>query len=201
MVDRLIAEGKKAFSLDFPGYDRNVAGKLLYEALKLHIHGDFIAVAPKIASVVYAFDRMESAPQIREWLEAGATVILDRYVSSNQIHQGGKIADENKRVEFIDWLDLLEYGAAKLPKPDMVLYLDVPVEVSLKLIQKRAIDTNTTPDQAESNEKHLKESRDRTLAIINRYPSWKKIDCSSGGEIKSREEIHGLIYSEVIKHL
>jgi len=198
---RLLAEGKTVKTLDFPGYTRNVAGKLIHEALKENMHGDFLSIAPKLASVIYAFDRMESAPQINEWLDSGAIVILDRYVTSNQIHQGGKIADPEKRKEFIKWLDELEYGAAKLPRPDVVFYLDVPVEVSLRLINERAEKEGLKPDQAESSEQHLRESQERALSIMSEYPNVEIIDCSENGQIKSREAIHELIYQALQKHL
>jgi thymidylate kinase len=201
LLERLLVEGKIAHSLDFPQYTKNVAGKLLYEALKENKHGDFLAVSPKIASVVYAFDRMESVPQINEWLDSGAVVILDRYVTSNQIHQGGKIADPEKRKEFINWLDELEYGAAKLPRPDVVFYLDVPVEVSLRLIHERAEKEGSQPDQAESSEQHLRESQERALSIMSEYPQVEIIDCSENGQIKSREAIHELIHQALQKHL
>jgi thymidylate kinase len=201
LLERLLVEGKITHSLDFPQYTKNVAGKLLYEALKENKHGDFLAVSPKIASVVYAFDRMESVPEINEWLDSGAVVILDRYVTSNQIHQGEKIADPEKRKEFIKWLDELEYGAAKLPRPDVVFYLDVPVEVSLRLIHERAEREGSQPDQAESSEQHLRESQERALSIMSEYPQVEIIDCSENGQIKSREAIHELIHQALQKHL
>lgn len=201
LLQRFLRDGNLSHSLDFPRYTENVAGKLLYEALKENKHGDFLAISPKIASVIYAFDRMESAPQINEWLDSGAIVILDRYVTSNQIHQGGKIADPEKRKEFIKWLDSLEYGAAKLPRPDVVFYLDVPVEVSLRLIHERAEREGSKPDQAESSEQHLRESQERALSIMSEYPIVEIIDCSENGQIKSREAIHELIYQALQKHL
>ncbi|MEI7513134.1 MAG: deoxynucleoside kinase [bacterium] len=201
LLERLLGEGRTSHSLDFPQYTQNVAGRLLYEALKENKHGDFLAVSPKIASVVYAFDRMESSPQIKEWLDSGAVVILDRYVTSNQIHQGGKIADHEKRKEFIKWLDVLEYGVAKLPRPDVVFYLNVPVEVSLRLIHERAEREGSQPDQAESSEQHLRESQERALSIMSEYPQVEIIDCSENGQIKSREAIHELIYQALQKHL
>ena len=201
LVERLQQQGLTVHSLDFPGYDRNVAGKLIHEALKEGKYGDFLSLPPKIVSVLYAFDRMESASLIQGWLDSGAVVVLDRYVSSNQIHQGGKIADDAERKEFIKWLYTLEFGAAKLPRPDLVLYLNVPVEVSLRLIKERSEETGEVIDQAESNEQHLRESQERTLSIIADYPEWKVVDCSSDGAVKTREDISDLIYQVVAKYL
>lgn len=201
LYKRFFSEGRNAYTLDFPGYKRNVVGKLLFEALNEGKYGDFLALPPKLASVIYSYDRVESLPQIKEWLDAGALVILDRYVTSNQIHQGGKIADPEKRKEFINWLDELEYGGAKLPRPDVVFYLNVPVEVSLRLIRERAEREGSQPDQAESSEQHLRESQERALSIMAEYPIVEIIDCSENGQIKSREAIHELIYQALQKHL
>lgn len=201
LLERLLGDGKNAHSLDFPQYEKNIAGKLLYEALKENKHGNFLGISPKLASVIYAFDRMESAPQIREWLDSGAVVILDRYVTSNQIHQGGKIENSEERKAFIEWLDSLEYSAAKLPRPDVVFYLDVPVEVSLRLINERAERTGEKPDQAESSERHLRESQERALGIMSDYPIVEIVDCSENGKMKVREDIHELIYQALQKHL
>ena len=100
LKERLILEGVVVESLDFPRYYDNFFGKLVGECLAGK-HGDFAALSPKIASVIYAADRFESAQQIRTWLDEGKTVVLDRYVSSNQIHQGGKIDNPDERYDFM----------------------------------------------------------------------------------------------------
>jgi dTMP kinase len=166
---------------------------LLFEALKEGKHGDFIAVSPKIASTLYAVDRFEAAPKIREWLGQGDIVISDRYASANQIHQGGKIADPAIRKEFLEWLDTLEFKTLGIPRPDIIVYLHVPLEVSLELIRSRAAETGTVPDQAEADAKHLYESQESALKLISESNNWLRIDCAEGGNMKSREAIHAAI--------
>ncbi len=180
-------------TIDFPRYKDNQVGKLLFEALKENKHGDFIAISPKIASTLYAVDRFESAPQIRAWLAQGDIVISDRYASANQIHQGGKISDAMARKEFLEWLDTLEFKTLGIPRPDVIVYLHVPLEVSLKLIHSRAVETGTKPDQAEADAKHLYESQESALKLIAESNNWIRIDCAEGGEMKSREAIHSAI--------
>ena len=91
LADKLSAEGIAAITMDFPAYDRNYFGALLGECLAGK-HGDFLHMDPKIASTLYMLDRFESSGDILEALEKGKVIIADRFSSSNQIHQGGKIA-------------------------------------------------------------------------------------------------------------
>src|SRR5688572_17228627 len=79
LLRRLKSEGINAESLRFPQYEKNLFGKLIRESLD-GLHGDFIALDPKITSVLYACDRFETMPKIRAWLEEGRVVVLDRYV-------------------------------------------------------------------------------------------------------------------------
>ncbi len=185
----------KVKKIDFPQYTKNTFGILLHEALKEGKHGDFIAISPKIASTLYAADRFETSGQIRQWLDEGYIVVADRYVSANQIHQGGKIKDDEERREFLKWLDHVEYGIFKIPRPDVIVYLHVPLEVSLELIRSRAADNGEKPDQAESDAVHLFQSQQSALKIIEEDNAWIKIDCASGGVMKSREDIHQSIFA------
>ncbi len=90
LKERLIKENHHIQSLDFPQYYNNFFGGMVGDALAGRL-GDWAGTDPKIASVIYAADRFESSKQIQEWLDSGIHVILDRYVSSNQIHQGARL--------------------------------------------------------------------------------------------------------------
>jgi len=157
LVDRLSAEGYQVHTLDFPQYTQNHFGRLLRECLDGK-RGDFIGSDARLASTIYAADRFESAPIIREWLESGAVVVLDRYASSNMLHQGAKIHDTEELTNFLTWLDHMEHGVFGIPRPDVIVYLEVPFLVRKKLkanaiaAGKHGIDIKL--DQAESNDKH-----------------------------------------------
>lgn len=204
LLARLKTEGYKIKTLDFPQYEANFFGKLLGRCLAGE-HGDFIAVDPHIGSVLYAADRFESKPTIERWLKAGCIVVLDRYVSSNQIHQGGKIHDTKKQKIFLTWLDQMEHGVFGLPRPDRIIYLDVPVEVSQKLLsleeqkRKKVYLKKGQQDQAESNPKHLAESRENALRLVKKLNNWTKIDCTRKGELLSREVIAEKVWQVIEK--
>lgn len=196
LLQRLKGLGKEVEKIDFPRYQDNFFGKLIRECLDGK-HGDFLGVDPKIASVLYAVDRWESSKKIEQWLEEGKIVICDRYVSANQIHQGGKISDNEKRREFLGWLDEAEHSVFGIPRPDIIVYLHVPVEISRELIVKRASESGIPRDQAEENAQHLLESQAAAMQIVKDLNNWVKIDCAENGQMKSRENIHEDIFLKV----
>ena len=132
LAERLRRSGKLVAEFSFPQYESNMMGQLIGECQRGD-HGDFTHLSAKIASVLYAVDRYETKELIIEALNKNDFVIMDRYVSANQIHQGGKISDSTERRKFMQWLEDLEHDVFKLPKPDVVFYLSVPYEFSKKL--------------------------------------------------------------------
>lgn len=199
--DRLIEEGNSVKSLDFPQYENNFFGKFLGQCLRGD-HGDWVGLNPKIASVIYAADRFESSEQIRQWLNEGNIVILDRYVSSNQIHQGGKIHDEQKRTEFMQWLDIMEHEALGVPRPDAILYLDVPVEISQRLLKMKETQDSKKylegkKDQHENDIEHLTAARESGLKMVHENSNAHLIECTHDNEMLSIEIIHERVYSKI----
>lgn len=205
LKERLIAEGRRVEALDFPRYYDNFFGKFIGEALKGD-YGDWADIHPKIASIAYAADRRESADQIQSWLDDGAVVILDRYVSSNQIHQGGKIDDESERREFMQWLDTMEHEIFGIPRPDAILYLDVSVKLTQELLIKKGNKESKKylegqGDQHENNIEHLESARESGLKMIAETNNWVRITCSEDESILPIETIHNLIYEKVVEVL
>ena len=208
LVKRLQKNGLKVKKIDFPGYERNFYGKLIGECLTGK-YGDFIAVHPRIASVLYAADRWESSKQINDWLDRGYTVIADRYVSSNQIHQGRKIKDISEREEFLKWLDTAEHEIFGIPRPTMILFLHLPVKLSMALMEKRkkqdAVGSRKylegKKDLAEEDFKHLEESRNSAIGIVKSRNNWHMIDCEKDDDILPREDIHERLFQVVAKKL
>lgn len=191
-----------SLKIDFPGYERNLFGGLLAGCLAGK-HGDFVGLDPHIASLVYAADRFKSSDLIRDALREGKVVIADRFASSNQIHQGGKIADEADRIAFLTWLEQMEHGAFGIPRPDRILYLRVPLEISLDLLAEKRLAKNGhlgdgEKDQAESDRQYLQRSHETAGWLASREPSWRIIDCESEvGGMRSREDIHAEILGAI----
>ncbi len=200
---RLKKEGHTVKLVDFPEYYKNFFGKFIGHCLSEQYY-NFINVHPKIASVLYAADRFESKKQIEAWLAKGYIVLANRYVSANQIHQGGKIANAKKREAYLEWLDEMEYNVFKIPRPDIVLYLSVPFELSVKMMKERNKTSarnylGKKKDVHEVDIAFQKNSRKSALWLSETLKNFIKIDCAPKKEILSREEIHELVYEKVKK--
>jgi dTMP kinase len=194
LIQALAQKGIPAEKMDFPGYERNFFGQLVGECLAGK-HGDFLHLDPKIASSLYALDRLESSPAITTALEEGKVVIADRFASSNQIHQGGKIADEGERTAFLTWLDRMEHEVLGIPRPDLIVYLAVPVEISLELLsQKRAAKNSHMEtegkDVVEEDRTYLDRSHATARWLLGNQTNWRAVECANGGAMRTREAIH-----------
>lgn len=205
LVKRLKKEGKTVKTVDFPEYYSNFFGKFLGQCLSDESFG-WVNLHPKIASIVYAADRFESKEKMHEWLKKGYVVVANRYVSANQIHQGGKITDGKKRKEFLTWLDKMEHEVFGIPRPDMVVYLSLPLELSRKLIAEREkkskrVYKGKNVDVHENDPKHLENARKSALKLVKELNNFVQVECSKSGDVLSREEIHEQVYENVKKIL
>jgi len=201
LVKVLKNEGRKVKVVDFPDYYSNFFGKFIGHCLSERYY-DFVKVHPKIASVLYAADRFESKNKIEKWLKEGNIVIANRYASANQIHQGGKITNTKKRENFLKWLSEMEYEVFKIPRPDVVFYLSVPIPIVLKLIRERDKGKNRSylnkkKDVHEKDVKFLENSRKSALWLAKTQKGWIKIECTSGGKMDERASIHKKIYEKI----
>lgn len=200
LAERLREEGRQVEKIDFPRYDAPLFGEFLGECLAGK-HGDFLHLDPKIASTLYALDRYEASEEIRGWLSEGKVVIADRFASSNQIHQGGKIVDAEKRDAFLDWIGRMEHEVLKVPRPDAVIYLRVPIEISLALLAKEREAKNKalegeSQDMVEKDRMYLERSIE-SAEHLSREPNWHAVDCAENGAIRSPGEIHEDVYRAV----
>lgn len=194
LVEKLRNLGHQVETIDFPRREAFFGG-FIYRCLEDGECGDFKSLDPKIASVLYAADRFVASKKISEWLNSGITVVADRYVSANQIHQGGKIQDETGRKNFLTWLDEMEHVEFGIPRPDLVCLLDVPYSVSLKLINERNEKEASSPkrrstDQHEMDPEHQIHARESAIKMLI-DDNWVRIGCSDDGEnILPRDVIH-----------
>jgi dTMP kinase len=203
---RLKKDGYRVRIVDFPEYYKNFFGEFIGHCLSEQYY-NFLSVHPKIASVLYAADRWESSCEMRSWLEDGYIIIANRYVSANQIHQGGKIKSAKKRADFMKWLNKMEYEVFKIPRPDITLYLSLPISIVLELLEKRNSSKmkreylKKKKDVHESDVNFLINSRKSALKLVKENKNFIKIECSEKGKILSREEVHEMVYKEVKKVL
>ncbi len=193
VIKRLRNAGKNVHKCDFPQYDKffgRMVGKYLNNEF-----GDATKVDPYLASLIYAGDRWQSKDEIKKALDEGKIVIANRYVPSNMAHQGCKL--ENKD-EFFSWLENLEYNEYGIPKPDLVIILYVPVNISQELVDKKDKRdyTNMKRDGHESDKEYLSKTAElyKELAIKN---NWLLIECVKDNKLLSKEEINNLIWNAI----
>src|SRR5258708_3757543 len=203
LIKHLKKGGKKVKIIDFPEYYSNFFGKFIGYCLSEQYY-NFVKIHPKIASVLFAADRFESKEKLKKWLKEGYIVIANRYATANQIHQGGKISNTEKREAFIKWLAEMEYEVFKIPKPDAVFYLSVPVPIVMRLIkernkQKARAYLGNKKDVAEKDYKHMENSRKSALWLAKTQKGWTKVECIKNGVLDTRENIHDKIYEKVKK--
>ncbi len=195
LCQRLEREGVPYKEIDFPRYGKPSAA-MVQEYLNGSLGkkpGDVNAYA---ASIFFSVDRYTSYKQ--DWgpfYEAGGLVIANRYTTSNAVHQASKLP-EGERKEYLDWLFELEYDRLGLPKPDLVLYLDMPTEVTEQMMRKREQATGTHADIHEQDEVYLKSCRDNARQIVAEC-GWFVIDCAKNGSPRTPENIHEQVFQEI----
>jgi len=196
LIKRLKKEIFDVRTMDFPRYYDSVYGDMVGRFLKGE-YGTLKEINPYLAAILYALDRKAAQPQLIDWLHLGKIVVANRYVSSNQAHQASRIETLEDRKKFLRWLDTLEYGIHSLPRPDILFFLDVPVEVSLQLITKKEKRKylGAKKDIQESDRQHLKRARGQYLYLVKHYKNWFKINCcDKKGNILKPEKIHEKIW-------
>ena len=199
LCQHLTREGIPFRNIDFPRYGKPSAA-MVQEYLDGNLGkkpGDVNAYA---ASLFYAMDRYASYKQ--DWggfYEAGGLVIADRYTTSNAVHQASKLP-EGERKAYLDWLFDLEYRLLGLPEPDLVLYLDMPTEITERMMRSREQATGTHADIHEQDEAYLKNCRANAREIVKDC-GWTVIRCAAEGEPRTPEDIHGQVYRTVRKLL
>ena len=198
-AQRLQQQGYDLRQITFPDYESESSA-----LVRMYLSGAFgdkpDDVNAYAASSFYAVDRYASYKTgWGEFYREGGLVLSDRYTTSNAVHQGGKL-EGKAREEFFSWLYDLEFNRMGLPKPDLVLCLDMPVEIAETLMRKRESDTGTKADIHERNDKYLHQCREVARQAAA-YFGWTVVSCVKDGKLRSIEDIHEELYSYVKKCL
>lgn len=201
LYERLVSENRSVEKIVFPNYDSDTSS-----LVKMYLGGEFGSkpedVNPYTASAFFAVDRVGSIRSVwKEKLDGADIVIADRYVTSNMIHQASKIADENERNIFLDWVYDFEYNKLEIPRPDLIIFLDMPVKYAMELMANRPnkITDESQKDIHESDEGYLQKSYDNAVSVAEKY-AWNRISCVKDGKIRTIEDISEEIY-ELVKNL
>lgn len=172
--------------------------------VKMYLGGEFGSSADDVnayaAGAFYAVDRYASFNLgWKKDYESGVLIIADRYTTSNSIYQMEKI-EESKWDEYLEWSEDFEYNKLSIPRPDCVIYLDMPVEISQRLMTSRYDGDENKKDVHEVNVDFLNKCRKSALYTAEKQ-GWKVIECSNGKEPYSVDEIHKKIIDIVKEEL
>jgi dTMP kinase len=162
--------------------------------------GTLDTVSPYLASLAYALDRASAKDEMDMWLSKGGIILSNRYATSSMAHQAAKLPEE-KRKEFIAWVDEMEYKVHKIPREDIVIYLYVPWKIGYALTLKKESRkyVNGKLDIAESDMKHRKETETMYLKLARERKNWLLIPCvSKDGTLLSKNVIHTKIVEALI---
>ena len=199
ICQRLENDGIDYNHIVFPRYDKESSA-----LIRMYLGGSFGShpedVNAYTASTFYAVDRFASYREAwGEIYNAGGLIISDRYTTSNAVHQGCKLSDE-ELPEFFGWLYDLEYVKMGLPQPDLVIYLDVDIDTSLARMKHRQDKTHTAADIHEKDVEYLRRCL-HTADMAADYYGWTRIPFMKDGVEREVEEKKDEIYELIRKHI
>ena len=191
LCEYLSASGKSFTRLSYPKYDSPSSA-----LVKMYLSGELsqsaAGVNPYAAAAFYAVDRC--ADYLKSWkdeYESGGLFVSDRYSTSNAVYQTSKLPRDEWDA-FINWLDDFEHDKLGVPRPDIVIYLDMDVDVSQKLLSKRYAGDDSKKDIHEANVEFLKQCRETALFAAEKL-GWKVIRCDDGENVFSVDDIFSRI--------
>ncbi len=182
LCDRLNRAGVSASLVSFPRYDATLFGRAVGEFLNGQF-GSLAQVHPFLVSLLFAGDRFESKPFLLDAMHHSHVVVLDRYVASNVAHQASKL-DGTARADLTSRILQIEFDVFALPRPDMVLLLDLPVAVAQELIAKKGARsyTDQKADIQEADSLYLERVRDVYCELARSEPDWQIVaGCDADG--------------------
>ena len=198
LFERLSEKISNIRKISFPNYESPACAPV-----KMYLAGEFGTDAEKVnpypASTMYAIDRYASyKTDWGKFYNGGGIIITDRYTTSNMVHQASKIDNSQEKDMYLSWLEDLEYNKMGIPRPDLVIFLNMPTETAQKLMaeRKNKITGEDKKDIHEKNIEYLKKSHENACEISKKY-SWKEIKCVENDRLKTIEEISNEVFELV----
>lgn len=196
IFENLKKENKDCKWVSFPDYESDSSA-----LVKMYLAGQFGTKPDDVnayaASIFYTADRFASyKTNWGDFYNEGGTIVSGRYTTSNAIHQACKLP-EGEWEGFLSWLYDFEYNKIGIPKPDKVIFLDMPVEVSQKLLSKRYEGDENKKDIHESDTAYLENCR-KAARFTAEYSNWSIIPCAENGEPRSIEDIAKDVLAEAL---
>lgn len=199
LYDVLAARPGGARKITFPDYASPSSA-----LVKMYLNGEFGTEPEDVnayaASAFYAVDRYASfRKDWKEDYERGVPILADRYATSNMIYQMCKLPREEWE-DYLCWLEDFEYCKLEIPRPDRVIFLDMPLGVSQKLLLRRYHGDKEKKDLHESHVEFLRQCGECAWFAARRL-GWTVISCAARGEPLPIEEIQKQILHSVLEIL
>lgn len=194
-------QGLKTFRQSFPNY--GTAGAKPVECLLSGELGkSFNTLDAYQSSVLFAVDRLFTFKSILEQkLSNGEIIIFDRYVESNLLYQATRMNNRQDYEKYVKWLLDLEYDKLKLPKPSLIIYLNMPPKQSLELVHNRELKSGLKDDIYEKDVEYMNRVYNLGLQIAKEQ-KFEIIDClNEFGKLKDINTIHNEILQKVNEKL
>ncbi len=193
--------GEAGFSVAeaaLPRYEAGPYGQLIKEYLGRRL-GETNDIHYKLASVLYAVDRMEFTREVLPKLEAGINIVTGRYVASNMAYQGAKIDDPVELEEYLNWLTNLEYHHNGILVEDLVIVQTAPASVTQAMADARQATGGEGKDGHESSDAHVQKIANLYQELAGHYANWHLVDCHDkvGNTLKPVEETANDIWAIV----
>jgi dTMP kinase len=199
LVRRFENAGVSARLISFPRYEATLFGRAVGEFLNGRF-GALDEVHPFLVSLLFAGDRFESKSFLLGAMQTCEVVVLDRYVPSNVAHQAAKL-DGAARTDLSRRILEIEYGLFSLPKPDLVLLLDLPVKTAQSLIAQKGARGYTAKkaDLQEADGPYLERVRDVYEELARTEARWQRISCCEGDHLRPVDEIAEEVWQNVAR--
>lgn len=201
LYEHLVEKGVNAKMQSFPNY-QSPSSALVKEYLQGKLAKDATKLSPMQVSSFFLGDFLQTMLTHEEFLNNGGVLLLDRYTESNLIHQAGRLVHKEEQLRFANTLKNFQYNALKLPKPDLVICLSMPLETSLELMHARTVQKNGgEKDVHEDDSSHMLTAH-KMCNQFAEIENWTVINCvDETGRLRDKHRIHNQIKNIVDKFL
>jgi dTMP kinase len=194
---KIEALGLSVRQIKLPDYESDSSA-----LVRMYLNGEFGSdpsdVNTYATSLFYTVDRFANFTKVwkKDYLD-GTVILADRYATSNAVHQMVKL-EKDKWDEYLLWLDDIEYNKVGIPKPDLVVFLDMPVDVSQRLMTARYNGDEKKKDVHEANVAYLNACHESAVYAAQKL-GWVVVKCADGDEPRKIEDINEEIFREIEK--
>jgi len=192
-------KGREVELLDFPAYSTRFGA-----VVGAYLRGEFgkkEEVGAELSALLYSLDRYQFKERMWKALEEGKILVSNRFTHSN-LFQAAKLP-EGEWLKFLEWIEMID---SRMPKPDVVVFLDMPPEVGQKLGHKEDKGDGKLEGRDYLKGKQFdihEEDREFQAKVRKAYlkaaemENWIVVSCAENGKIKPPEEIHTDIWKRL----